>query len=170
MLIDDDNAPPGYVWVCPSEEVDADYRAAMLRHWASLGGDDLRARFWHTPSPTLLSRRAELLDFEHVAISALAPADRPDFFVGMGETGPDLETGGRADLGFSLLADWRGKGLGKPLVRRMFWVAGRRKYTSVRIACLPDNLACKRLCEALGGAYAFTDDRERGQLIFEWPL
>lgn len=167
--------PPGFVWVCPPQDIDdearcAAYRRAILGHWEALSREDLLSRFWHTPTPTLLSRRAELLDFSIVAVSGLAPVEQPDLFVAMGEVGPDMNVGHRAEMAFSVLPAWRGKGLAAHVLRRLLWVAKRREYQVARAACLPDNLACKRLCESLGVSHEFIDDIQGGLLVFDWDL
>jgi RimJ/RimL family protein N-acetyltransferase len=164
--------PPGFVWVCPpqDEEKCQAYRRAILGHWEVLSKADLLSRFWHTPSPSLLSRRAELLDFSLVAVAGLAHGDRPDVLVGVGEVGPDVTATNRAEMAFSILPEWRGQRLAAHVLQRLLWVAKKRDYDEARAACLPDNLACKRLCESLGVTHEFIDDIQGGLLVFDWTL
>lgn len=74
---------------------------------------------------------------------------------------------GRVEIGYSLAAPWRGRGLGTEAVTALVdWVAGQPGVRVVEASVQVGNQASRRLLERLG--FTLTGERDR-QWLFERP-
>lgn len=116
-------------------------RDALLRHFLALEPADLRLRFGTVKSPAGIAEYVDGIDFDQDA--AFGVFDDELRLVGVAHVGsmPD----GTAELGVSVLPDWRGRGVGTALFERANAHARNRLIGQLFMHCLTENKAMMRI-------------------------
>ena len=120
------------------------HRARLLRHFLALDLDDRRLRFGSALNEHALGTYVEHIDFTRDAVLGV--------FVGFELAGVAhvSEIGGAAEIGLSVLAGFRRRGLGDALLSRAMRMAHAWGVAGVRILVLPENVAMIRLARRHG--------------------
>jgi GNAT superfamily N-acetyltransferase len=139
-------------WV-PIRTLAARHRAAVRAHLLGLDADDRQRRFGHTVSDERLQAYAAQLDFEHDQI--FGTFDRRLRLVALGHLalGADEGTGsasGHGELGLSVLASARGRGLGTRLFQHAVMHARNRGVHTLHIQLARDNAPMLAIVQRAG--------------------
>ena len=120
-------------------------RPALESHFASLDGVDRRLRFGSTIANVGIASYVARLDFERDGLFAVHDEDLCVVAAVHVAT-----TGHSAELGLSVLPEWRGKGLGNALFTRAVTFLRNRGATEVFVHCLSENGAMMHLARKNG--------------------
>lgn len=120
-------------------------RPAVRDHFVCLSTEDRRLRFGSNISDVGLAGYVERLDFEQDGLFAVQDEDLSIVAVVHVAT-----TGRSAELGLSVLPEWRGNGLGNALFTRAVTFLRNRGATEVFVHCLSENGAMMHLARKNG--------------------
>ena len=120
-------------------------RAALEAHFLALAGEDRRLRFGGPIADEGLREYVARIDFERDGLFAVQD-DQLRFaaVVHVAFTGPT------AELGLSVLPDFRGKGMGNALVQRAVMHLRNRGSKEVFVHCLSENEAMMHIARKNG--------------------
>lgn len=143
-------------WV-PIRTLTERHRKQVCAHLLALEADDRQRRFGHTVSDDRLRAYAAQLDFEHDQI--FGTFDRRLRLVALGHLalGSDTDTGdatGHGELGLSVLASARGRGLGTRLFEHAVMHARNRGVHTLHIHLARDNTPMLAIVQRAGARIA----------------
>jgi GNAT superfamily N-acetyltransferase len=130
-------------------ELSARQRPALERHFLALGPEDRRLRFGIPLGDTALRTYVQRIDFEHGA--AFGVLDDELELLGVAHLARDAAS---AELGVSVLAPQRGRGLGGALLARAHTHARNWGARTLFMHCLRENGAMMHLARKQGMALA----------------
>ena len=131
---------PAAFWVRPLVSTDM---SDIVEHLLRLNSYDRHLRFFCTLSDDTIRRLIEdRLNDKHVHFLGVYLKDR---LIGVGQLAGTAEMSEIAELGVSVDADFRSKGIGAELVRHAISHAGRRGYQEISLSIMPENVPMKRL-------------------------
>lgn len=125
--------------------LDDSHRPALLAHFLSLGVEDRHLRFGFTARDGTIERYAGDIDFTRDAVFGVRGASRR--FDGIVHLA--LENN-HAEIGVSVLASARGRGIGSALVERAAAQARDRGIKVLFVQCLSENRAMVHIARTLG--------------------
>jgi ribosomal protein S18 acetylase RimI-like enzyme len=136
-------------------------RPSVQNHFVSLDGEDRRLRFGSNISDHGLVEYVSRLDFERDGLFAVHDEDLN--IVALVHVATTQRS---AELGLSVLPEWRGKGLGNALLTRAVTFLRNRGATEVFVHCLSENGAMMHLARKNGMriVYAGSESDARLQL------
>jgi GNAT superfamily N-acetyltransferase len=116
-------------------------RAALERHFTRLGGEDRRLRFGSNISDQGLHEYVERIDFERDGLFAVHDDEGANLLavIHVAASGPS------AELGLSVLPEYRVQGLGSALFARAVTYLRNRGIAEVFVHCLSENGAMMHL-------------------------
>lgn len=120
-------------------------RPALRRHFLSLDGEDVRLRFGANIAPELIVKYVDRIDFDTDAVFAVH--DEELELAGVAHAG---FSGDLAELGVSVLAAHRGRGIGSALVARAADHVRNRFVTRLFMHCLAENATMLHIARKLG--------------------
>jgi ribosomal protein S18 acetylase RimI-like enzyme len=120
---------------------------AIERHLLELSLPDRRARFLHSPSDAAVAAYARRLDPSKAIL--IGAFDRKQRLIGLAEA-HWAEGSHAAEIGITIDANYRLRGLGQQLITRAMTLAFARNARSAQFNFAPDNNALTRLVRALG--------------------
>jgi GNAT superfamily N-acetyltransferase len=120
-------------------------RAALLKHFLALPGEDRRLRFGASVSPASIAAYIDGIDFDSSAIFAVH--DDRLHLVGVAHVafGDDM-----AELGLSVLPSHRGHGVGGAMFERAVAHARNRLAPRLFMYCLADNVPIMSMARKFG--------------------
>src|SRR3954454_16885276 len=124
----------------PIRELSRAERPALLTHFLALQHDDRRLRFGAPLGDVTVRAYVERIDFEHDAVFAVA--DDELYLLGVAHV---ARSGSHAELGVSVLAGHRGRGIGGALLERAHTRARNWGVRALFMHCLNENAAMMRL-------------------------
>lgn len=126
-------------------------RDALARHFLALDREDRRLRFGAAASDEALREYVARIDFEHDGIFAVHDEGlRLVAVIHVACAGPT------AELGLSVLPDWRGKGAGNALFERTVTFLRNRGNARVFVHCLAENAAMMHIARKHGMKLLFS--------------
>lgn len=139
-------------WV-PVRTLGPQHRPQVRAHLLALDGDDRQRRFGHTVSDERLRAYAAQLDFDHDQI--FGTFDRRLRLVALGHLALETRAGtdgtaGHGELGLSVLASARGRGLGTRLFEHAVMHARNRGVHTLHIHLARDNTAMLAIVQRAG--------------------
>ena len=142
----------------PASRLGESSRPELARHFLSLGAEDVRLRFGSMLSAPAIEEYVARIDFERDAVFGVHDEDL--LLVGVAHV---AFTDDVAELGISVLAAHRGRGIGGALLARASEHARNRFVNRLYMHCLAENTAMMRLarrremkiCVDAGEANAF---------------
>jgi RimJ/RimL family protein N-acetyltransferase len=136
------NTRNGAVAVSPLGPAD---RGRMLAHLLALAPADRALRFGFVSDDAAIARYVAAIDFDGSVV--LGVADLGGALVGMAHVAFE---GDVAELGLSVAAGARRRGVGNALARAALRAAERRGAREFRFDCAASNVGMRRLAEQLG--------------------
>jgi GNAT superfamily N-acetyltransferase len=121
-------------------------RASVLGHFLALSREDRRLRFGTPTNDHVIESYVAHLDFQHDALFGVHDAN-PTALVGVAHLGLGPRTG---ELGVSVLAACRRRGIGSALISRAVLHARRAGLALIFIRCLAENEAVMRIARSFG--------------------
>jgi GNAT superfamily N-acetyltransferase len=115
-------------------------RAALLLHYLALGPQDRRLRFGAPLADSSIARYVERIDFGNDAVFAVL--DDALHLIGAAHL---ARSAGHAELGVSVLAPYRGRGIGGALLARSHTRARNWGLQTLFMHCLIENAAMMHL-------------------------
>jgi GNAT superfamily N-acetyltransferase len=137
------------LWV-PIRTLAERHRAQVRHHLLALDGHDRQRRFGHSLSDERLLAYADQLDFERDQV--FGTFDRRLQLVALGHLALDT---GEGELGLSVLARSRGRGLGRRLFEHAVTHARNRGVHTLHIHLARDNAAMLAIVQRAGAQLAF---------------
>lgn len=135
-------------------------------HFKNLEKDALRARFGHPTSPEAVSRWLDTLDWETTVLWGIGGGtDSASPYEAVAIL--DMDAGARLEVGLSVLAPWRNKGLGSHLLEAAL-AMGRRVLPegTLVLHIAPDAHPLRHLVKKLGGVLDTVQGETTG--FFTW--
>ena len=120
-------------------------RAALEQHLLDLGNEDRRLRFGIALADQAIRDYVSRIDFERDAIFGVF-----DDALRLVAAAPLARCEGHAELGVSVLADWRGRGAGAALLARSHTHARNWGIRALFMHCLSENGAIMHLARKQG--------------------
>jgi len=139
-------------------------REALEAHFISLGSEDRRLRFGSTIGDDGLRAYVARIDFERDGVFAVQDEDLrllAAVHIAITETS--------AELGLSVLPEWRGKGLGSALFARAVTHLRNRGLSEVFVHCITENAAMMHLARKHGMRVVFSGSESDARLALEPP-
>ena len=127
------------------QRLDARGRRALLEHLLTLSPDDRRLRFGSSLSAGAIAQYVDLIDFEHDVVFAVHDMS----LVLVGAVHVAL-LNDHAELGLSVLAGHRGRGVGGALFERAAGHARNRSVPRLYMHCLNENAAVVHIARKFG--------------------
>lgn len=142
-------------------------RGLLTAHLCRLGSEDRFLRFHGHMTDTAIEAYVGSLDwFSGVVIGYLADGE-VRAVVHLSWTSGLLVRSG--EIGLSVEPAYRRRGVGTALLRRAMTVARNRLVSDVRIFCLPENAAMRRVAEHLGLRPKVESDKAESAAHLGWP-
>ena len=129
----------------PVRELNSLHRAAYEKHLLALGPVDRRLRFGTPPSDSVVRAYVERIDFERDAVFGVFGDDLTLVGAAHLARGDD-----HAELGVSVLPEYRGRGFGGALLERAMLRARNWGRPKLFMHCLRENAPMMRLASKLG--------------------
>jgi ribosomal protein S18 acetylase RimI-like enzyme len=139
-------------------------RPELQKHFLSLDRDDRRLRFGASISDDGLRAYVDRLDFERDGLFAVQDEDLDVAAVVHVAT-----TGKSAELGLSVLPQWRGRGLGNALLTRAVTFLRNRGANEVFVHCLSENGAMMHLARKNGMRIVYAGGESDARLQLDPP-
>jgi RimJ/RimL family protein N-acetyltransferase len=139
-------------------------REALLAHFLTLNPEDRRLRFGSQAADQLLEEYVERIDFARDCLFAVQ--DEKLRLVAVVHV---ATRDGAAELGMSVLAGWRGHGLGNALLQRAVVWLRNRGILSAHVHCLAENAAMMHLARKNGMRIAYDGSETDGRLELDAP-
>jgi GNAT superfamily N-acetyltransferase len=151
-------------WV-PIRTLGARHRRQVCAHLLALDADDRQRRFGHTVSDERLQAYAAQLDFEHDQI--FGTFDRRLRLVALGHLALDTSnSAGHGELGLSVLAQARGRGLGTRLFEHAVTHARNRGVHTLHIHLAQENAPMLAIVQRAGARI----ERDGSEALAVLPL
>lgn len=119
----------------------------LLNHWLGLSKEDLRLRFFHTVSESVLEHRSKNIKYDNHMLLGLY--NEKSELISVAEWACENET--IAEAAFSTWKEYRGQGLGKRLAALCILDAKLKGMEWVKIESLKENDGATKLALSLGG-------------------
>ena len=129
----------------PVRELTALDRPAYEQHLLALGTEDRRLRFGTPPADSVVRAYVERIDFERDALFGVFSDDLA--LVGAAHLARGDE---HAELGVSVLPEYRGRGFGGALLERAMLRARNWRRPKLFMHCLRENATMMHLAQKLG--------------------
>jgi len=129
----------------PVRELTALDRAAYAQHLLALGPEDRRLRFGTPPADTVVQAYVERIDFERDALFGVFGDDLVLVGAAHLARGDD-----HAELGVSVLPEYRGLGFGGALLERAMLRSRNWRRPKLFMHCLRENATMMHLANKLG--------------------
>jgi ribosomal protein S18 acetylase RimI-like enzyme len=139
-------------------------RALLEKHFLCLESDDRRLRFGALISDDGLRSYVARLDFERDGLFAVQ-----DESLDVAAVVHIAVTGKSAELGLSVLREWRGSGLGNALLTRAVTFLRNRGVHEVFVHCLSENGAMMHLARKNGMRIVYSGGQSDARLAIDPP-
>ena len=147
----------------PVQRLSANARRAYLAHLLALEDDDVRLRFGSRLPPLAIEKYVDGIDFGRDALFGVHDAGMRLVGAAHLAFGDDL-----AELGLSVSADARRKGVGAALITRASEYARNRSKRRLFMHCLAENAQMTRLARRAGMAVAIESGDADAYLVLPW--
>ena len=151
-------------YIIPTARLREPDRAALVRHFTALDGEDRRLRFGTSVADSAIEEYVARIDFGHDGVFAVRERD------GRIIAAVHVATmGATAELGLSVLPGCRGAGNGNALLQRAVTWLRNRGILSVYVHCIAENAAMMHLARRNGMRIVYSGAETDGRLELDAP-
>jgi GNAT superfamily N-acetyltransferase len=127
------------------DRLDEGSRSALVAHFLALSPTDRRLRFGKIASPEVVAGYVDAIDLDCDAVFGVHDAGRA--LVGVAHVAVRDD---QSELGISVLAAYRRRGIGGELVARAIWHARNAPAAELLMYCAADNVPVLNLARKIG--------------------